>query len=163
MSIAGGARGRFAAYFKVRHYEMDALGHVNNAVYLHYMEQAAIEHAEALGFGFARWRALGGLFIARRHEIDYLRPASAGDILVVITWVVEMRGAQSTRDYTIVAWRPNGAGDAIPADGFLAENAALDGPPIARARTVWAFIDIERSRPRRIPPDVLAAFAPPMT
>ena len=39
---------------RVRKYEMDALGHVNNAVYLNYMEQAATEHAEALGFGQER-------------------------------------------------------------------------------------------------------------
>ena len=41
---------RFAAYFRVRHYESDALGHVNNAAYLHYLEQAAIEHSTAAGY-----------------------------------------------------------------------------------------------------------------
>ena len=94
METAGTAR-RFAAYFKVRHYEMDALGHVNNAVYLHYMEQAAIEHAAALGYTMERLRELGGLFISRRHEIDYLRPATAGDVLQVVTWAVDMKGAQA--------------------------------------------------------------------
>ena len=49
-SLTNATTSRFAAYFKVRHYEMDALGHVNNAVYLHYLEQAAIEHSAAAGF-----------------------------------------------------------------------------------------------------------------
>src|SRR5438874_9894812 len=57
---------------RVRHYETDALGHVNNAVYLNYLEQAAIEHAAAMGFGQARLAELGGFFVVRRHEIDYL-------------------------------------------------------------------------------------------
>src|SRR5215217_4437539 len=91
----------FETQLRVRHYEMDALGHVNNAVYLHYLEQAAIDHSAALGYDVARLRALGGLFIARRHEIDYLRPASAGDVLQVVTWAVELKGAQAVRDYAI--------------------------------------------------------------
>jgi acyl-CoA thioester hydrolase len=40
---------RFAAYFRARHYEADAVGHVNNAAYLHSLEQAAIEHSAAVG------------------------------------------------------------------------------------------------------------------
>ncbi len=92
---------RFAAYFKVRHYEMDALGHVNNAVYLHYLEQAAYEHAAAAGFSDERTRELGGMWIVRRHEIEYLRPASAGDVLQVVTWAVEFKGARAVRDYAI--------------------------------------------------------------
>src|SRR3954471_5836408 len=85
---------RYAAHFKVRHYEMDALGHVNNAVYLHYLEQAAIEHISAVGYPAERLRALGGVFIARRHEIEYLRPASAGDLLQVVTWPEALQGAR---------------------------------------------------------------------
>ncbi len=92
---------RFAAYFKVRHYEMDAYGHVNNAVYLHYLEQAAIEHSAASGFPDERARELGGAWVVRRHEIEYLRPAAAGDVLQVVTWAVEFKGARAYRDYAI--------------------------------------------------------------
>ncbi|MDQ3589443.1 MAG: acyl-CoA thioesterase [Actinomycetota bacterium] len=72
---------RFAAYFRVRHYEADAVGHVNNAAYLHYLEQAAIEHSAAVGYPLGRYREMGTLFIVRRHEVDYLRPVSPGDVL----------------------------------------------------------------------------------
>jgi acyl-CoA thioester hydrolase len=165
---AAGLTGRvlgYAVYLKVRHYEMDALGHVNNAVYLNYLEQAAVEHAAALGFTFERLRALGGLFIARRHEIEYLRPATAGDVVQVATWLGEMRGAQAVRDYAISVYRQ--AADAlthetaaVPADHILPAGAVPDGPLLVRARTVWAWVDSERGRPRRIPAEVLAAFAP---
>ena len=56
---------------RVRHYEMDALGHVNNAIYLNYVEEAAVEHARRLGYDEARWRTLGGTWVVRRHEIEY--------------------------------------------------------------------------------------------
>lgn len=150
----------FAAYFRVRHYEMDALGHVNNAIYLHYLEQAAIEHSAALGFDVARLRALGGVFIARRHEIDYLRPATAGDVLQVVTWAVAMTGAQAVRDYAI--YRPEtcaapGEG-ALPTDGLLPTGFRPTGKPVVLARTHWVWVDPASGRPRRLPPTVPVAF-----
>ncbi len=161
METAGTAR-RFAAYFKVRHYEMDALGHVNNAVYLHYMEQAAIEHATALGYTMERLRELGGLFISRRHEIDYLRPATAGDVLQVVTWAVDMKGAQATRQYEI--YRHSAPGHAgIPADGLLPADFVPPGEPLVRARTLWVWVDPERGRPRRIPPEMYRHFLAPVS
>lgn len=147
---------RFAAYFKVRHHEMDALGHVNNAVYLHYLEQAAIAHSDALGFTIARLAALGGVFIARRHEIDYLRPATAGDTLQVITWAAEMRGALAVRDYAIHRHDPVAGG--LPGDGFLPLDFAPAGPPLVRARTHWAWVDPAAGRPRRLPAGLAAVY-----
>src|SRR5215207_2075314 len=86
---------------RVRHHEMDALGHVNNAVYLHYVEEAAIEHARARGYDEARWRELGGTWVVRRHEIEYRAPAVAGDELFVTTRVLALDRARGTRRTTI--------------------------------------------------------------
>lgn len=151
---------RFAAYFRVRHYEADALGHVNNAAYLHYLEQAAIEHAAAAGWPSGRLRELGGLFIVRRHEIEYLRPAAPGDVLQVVTWAVEMRGARAMRGYEV--HRYGGAdlptGVPIPVDGFLDPSDQPFGELTVRAQTVWAWVDPESGRPRRIPAEVRDAF-----
>lgn len=150
---------RFAAYFKVRQYEMDALGHVNNAVYLHYLEQAAYEHSAAAGFSDERTRALGGMWIVRRHEIEYLRPATAGDVLHVVTWAVEFKGARAYRDYAI--FRHEGQSDdphALPADGFLPPGQELAGDPLVRARTLWVWADLITARPRRIPAALYPAF-----
>ncbi len=140
----------YSAYFRVRHYEMDALGHVNNAVYLHYLEQAAIQHSAAIGYPGARLAELGGLFIARRHEIDYLRPAVAGDLLQVVTWAAEMTGARALREYAIIRRDLPDDGH-VPADSVLAAGAALPGDLIARARTVWVWVGVSDGRPRRIP------------
>lgn len=64
----------FETCFRVRFHEVDALGHVNNAAYLNYLEQAAIDHATFLGLDLRRLQALGGVFVARRHEIVFLKP-----------------------------------------------------------------------------------------
>lgn len=147
----------YVAHFRVRHHEMDALGHVNNAVYLHYLEQTAIEHSTALGYSGERLRELGGLFIASRHEIDYLRPAVAGDLLQVVTWVAEMGGARSRRDYVILR-RELPTGHAVPLDGIVATGEAAPGELLVRARTQWAWVGVEDGRPRRIPPALRAVF-----
>ncbi|HEY9708640.1 MAG TPA: acyl-CoA thioesterase, partial [Oculatellaceae cyanobacterium] len=70
---------QFTTVLRVRYHEMDALGHVNNAVYQHYLEQAAVEHSEHLGLSVQRCQELGGVFVMRKIEIEYLRPAVAGD------------------------------------------------------------------------------------
>ena len=76
-------------------HEVDALGHVNNAAYLNYLEQAAIDHATFLGLDLQRLQALGGVFVARRHELVFLKPTFAGDLLRVVTWLGEPRGHAS--------------------------------------------------------------------
>jgi len=147
---------RFAAHFKVRQYEMDALGHVNNAVYLHYLEQAATEHAYATGYGAEENRALGGGWVARRHEIEYLRPAAGNDVLQVVTWAVEFRGARAFRDYAI--YRLDHGNAPVPADRFLAPDEPPPGEPFVTARTVWVWFDLITGRPRRIPQEMHTAF-----
>lgn len=147
----------YGAYFRVRHHEMDALGHVNNAVYLHYLEQAAIQHSNALGYDTPRLAELGGLFIARRHEIDYLRPAVADDLLQVVTWAAEMTGARALREYAIVRHPPSAAGQ-LPPDSLLAAGAAPPGEIVVRARTIWVWVGAGDHRPRRIPAAIRADF-----
>jgi acyl-CoA thioester hydrolase len=122
---------------RVRHYEMDALGHVNNAVYLHYVEEAAVEHARRLGFGADRLRELGGAWVVRRHEIEYRRPAVAGDELDVTTRVVSVDRMRGTRRTTITR--------------------VGDGAPIADALTEWIWIGND-GRPRRLPAEAVAMF-----
>lgn len=157
--VANLASPRYAAHFKVRHYEMDALGHVNNAVYLHYLEQAAFEHSAAAGFSDTQTRALGGLWVVRKHEIEYLHPASSGDILRVVTWAVEFKGARAWRDYAIYRHdADSNTAHVLPADGFLAPDTALPGEPLVRARTLWVWADATTYRPRRIPAELYRTF-----
>jgi acyl-CoA thioester hydrolase len=133
--------GRFVAHLRVRHYEMDALGHVNNAVYLHYLEQAAWEHSEHIGLTLAHYEQLGGIFIMRKLEIEFMRPAVAGDLLAISTWVYEMRGARAIRKYEIAH--------------------ADSGKLLVQATALWAWIERATGRPRPIPAFVLDMFLRP--
>ena len=145
----------FESFVRVRFHEVDRLGHVNNAAYLNYLEQAAIDHAGALGLGFERLQGFGGYFVAHRHEIDFLRPAFAGDLLRVLTWLGVARGARVERSYLIV--REPSPARLVPAFGDLV--AHPEKPPeaalVARARTEWVFATPE-GKARRIPRELSA-------
>jgi acyl-CoA thioester hydrolase len=141
---------------RVWFHECDPLGHVNNAVYLHYLEQAAIDHAALAGWPQGRLEAeIGAVFMARRHEIDYLRPAVEGDRLVVVTWPEEMGPATALRRYVI-----RRAIDDEPAG--LVHDPDLDaltaGEAIVRAATRWALVRRDTGRPVRIPAALIDDF-----
>ncbi|HEU0115608.1 MAG TPA: thioesterase family protein [Thermomicrobiales bacterium] len=150
---------RFLAHVRVRFHDVDALGHVNNAAYLTYLEQAAIDHATLAGFDLARMRELGGLFIARRHELDFLKPAFERDVLQIETWIDEARGARAIRRYEARRIGEGGR-DALPPDRLLAaDEPAPAGEPIVSARTEWVYVD-PTGRPRRMPAELMAWFRP---
>ena len=115
---------------------MDAQGHVNNAVYLHYVEEAAIEHARLIGFSAAEMREMGGTWVVRRHAIAYRRPAFAGEELDVTTTIVSIERTRGTRRTAIVR----------------------DGELLAEAETEWVWVGND-GRPRRLPAEAVSAFA----
>lgn len=129
---------KFTTQLRVRYHEMDALGHVNNAVYQHYLEQAAVEHSEHLGFNQQRYEELGGIFVMRRIEIEYLRPAVAGDTLEVTTWPQEMRGPRAIRRYEI--------------------RKQDEEQLLVTAEALWVWVDVKAMRPRAIPQPIIDAF-----
>ena len=149
----------FETFVRVRFHEVDALGHVNNAAYLNYLEQAAIDHATALGLDWERLQEFGGVFIARHHDITFLRPAFAGDVLRIVTWLGEPRGARVERTYRVFR-EPPSATTAVFFGRVVDSTQVLDDTDlVVQATTEWVFIG-EHARPRRIPPGVVAMFRP---
>jgi acyl-CoA thioester hydrolase len=124
----------------VRAEDCDQLGHVNNAVWVRFVVELADAHSRAVGLDWKAYGRLGGMFIVRRHEIDYRAPALPGESLVEETWLEAMAGARSVRRAR-----------------FTRES---DGALLVEATTQWAFVDTKTHRPRRILPEVLAAFRP---
>jgi acyl-CoA thioester hydrolase len=115
--------------------DIDELGHVNNAVWVQWIQQVAVTHwaavADAAHVDAYFW-------VVVRHEIDYLRAAFAGDRIVARTWVGETpKGARFDRHMEFVG---------------------ADGKVCVRAKTQWAIIDKASGRPIRVPPDVIAPF-----
>jgi acyl-CoA thioester hydrolase len=118
--------------------EIDEQGHANNVVYVAWMQAAAVAHSATLGWTAQRYRELGTGWVARSHTIEYLRPALAGEEIVVQTHVVDLKRITSTRAYRIVR----------RADQVL----------LARAETHWAFVDSATGKPTRIPAEIAKSF-----
>lgn len=153
-------RSSFVSHVRVRFHECDPLGHVNNAVYLGYLEQAAIDHAAAAGWPASRLREeFGAVFVARRHEIEFLRPAFENDVLEITTWPESLSGARAIRTYRIR--RIEADPGRLPPDR-LVDPAEVPAPKeagiVVTARTSWAFADVSRGRPVRIPRPLAEAF-----
>jgi acyl-CoA thioester hydrolase len=118
--------------------DVDWMGHANNVSYFYWLQDAAVAHSAAQGWTSVRYREIGQAWVARTHTIDYLKPAVAGDELVVQTWVRTLARVTSERRYRVVR--------------------QTDQIVLATAMTKWAFVDIKAGVPRRIPADVSAAF-----
>ena len=115
--------------------DIDELGHVNNAVWVRWVQQVAVAHWESVADPAHRDAYV---WVVVRHEIDYLRAAHAGDRLMARTWVGDA---------------PQGA----RFDRFV-EFTGVGSKVCVRAHTVWAIIDKATGRPIRVPADVVAPF-----
>ncbi len=120
--------------------DIDPMGHLNNAVYLSYTEEAAIEAGARYGVTHAGSTQAGIGWAVKRSRIEYLQPAQAGDELEVRTWLGSVRQASAERHYAI----------------FRGSQQGL----LARAQTLWLTVDLRTGRPRRIPGWMREAFAP---
>ncbi|MGD9720572.1 MAG: acyl-CoA thioesterase [Pirellulales bacterium] len=118
--------------------EIDELGHVNNLVYLAWMQAAALAHSAAQGWPTDRYHALGLGWVVRSHQIKYLQPAYLHDRIMVRTWVSGMKRVSSTRDYRILR--------------------AHDQAVLAAASTEWAFVDLGTGTVKRIPAELVDSF-----
>src|SRR5215210_462138 len=114
---------------------IDELGHVNNAVWVQWIQQVAVAHWDAVADPVHKDAYY---WVVVRHEIDYLRAAFPGDVMVARTWVADApQGARFDRHI---------------------EFTGPDGRICVRAKTQWAIIDKALGRPIRVPADVVAPF-----
>jgi acyl-CoA thioester hydrolase len=123
----------FAHRIEVRFRDCDPLGHVNNAAYLTYLEQARLFYWRSLwGFGLDEPTSVPGVIMARA-EIDYRLPARYGQTLEVRIDLAAIGKTSFTYDYEI-----------------LDEDARV----VASARTVQVMYDYAAARPVPIPDEI---------
>ena len=118
--------------------DIDDLGHVNNVVYLHWVQDAAIAHWSAAASAEQQQEVA---WVAIRHEIDYKHPAMPGDAIVARTWV--------------------GTADSHRFERHTEIRRAADGKVLARARTLWCPINRATGRLTRVSDAVRARFSVP--
>lgn len=119
--------------------DVDELLHVSNIVYVRWIQDVAKAHSAAVGWDHEAYIKLGGVFVVRRHEVEYLASAYAGEEIRLTTWIAGWSAATSERRTRI--------------------ERVKDGRELARATTLWAFIAMDSGRPRRIPRELSEAFA----
>lgn len=115
----------------VKPQHLDDLNHVNNVVYLQWVQDIAGEH----------WFSAAGkerevLWVVRKHEIEYFNAAQLGEELVLSTWVESMRGLISKRLVEIHR------GEEL----------------ICRCTSDWVMLDANSKRPKRIPAEIASLF-----
>ena len=127
----------YTAQVTVRHDELDRFGRVHPAVYLRYLAHAAVEASTAAGYDAAWYAAAGAMWLVRRSSFTLADPARAEDRLAIRTWVEDFRRVRSHRRYVV---------------------PGVDGGHRLDALTDWVYVDAASGRPRRVPPELEAAF-----
>jgi acyl-CoA thioester hydrolase len=131
--------GAHVVQLEVRAADIDAYAHVNNAVYLTWLDRAAWSHSAALGLPLERCVAMRRGMAALRTEIDFVRAALAGDQVQVATWIA------------------GGDGRLRVGRRFQVLRVA-DGETLARARTDYVCINLDTGKAVRMPPEFTRAY-----
>ncbi len=116
--------------------DIDEQNHVNNTVYLRWVQDVATAHWQAVASPEAQ-KSIG--WVVLRHEIDYKTPAGLGDKIVLRTWV-----GKATR---------------LTFERFTEILRNGEGQLLSNARTLWCPINAQTGRPTRVPPEVRAQFS----
>jgi len=126
----------FELPLRVEAADIDDLNHVNNVVYLRWVQDVAIAHWKVLATPAEQAEVA---WVAVRHEIDYRYPAIPGDGIIARTWVGAASGLRFERHTEILR--------------------ARDRKLLARARTVWCPVDARTGRPKEVSPQLRARFS----
>lgn len=116
--------------------DIDGQGHVNNIIYLKWVQEAAIAH----------WTSVADInmqesnfWVVSRHEIDYLKSAYLNSKLVAKTWVTEPQGAKSER--------------------YVAITDAETETVYANIKTTFYLLDAKSKRLKRIDAEIVNVFS----
>lgn len=117
--------------------DLDELNHVNNVVYLQWVQDAASAHWNKYASQTVKEKYF---WVVLRHEIDYKAPAFLNDEIIAKTWVQDYEGAKSTRIVQLLRRR--------------------DDMMLAEALTTWCLMSRQNGRPVRVGEDIKIVFTP---
>lgn len=126
----------FELRFTVSPADIDEMGHVNNVVYLRWVQDLAIGHWRAAAPEGDRKKLL---WVVTRHEIDYKRPALPGDEVLGRTWV--------------------GGASRLSFERHTELLRISDGKLLARALTFWCPVDAITRKPTDVSPEIRNHFS----
>jgi len=125
----------FTLDIRVQPTDIDEQNHVNNVVYLRWVQEVAYAHwrANASTALLSQWN-----WVVLRHEIDYHAPAFLGDAIQALTWISPADGPRQNR--------------------YVSIRRATDQKELASSCTTWCLLDAVTGRPRRVLPEISALF-----
>ncbi len=115
--------------------DIDDLQHVNNAVYVKWMDDVASRHWNFLTKDYPLSEYI---WVVNKHEIEYKKEAAFGDEIIAKTWVGKTRGVTSER--------------------FIEFYKGED--LLVKAKTIWVMLDAKNYKPTRIRENVLKVLQP---
>ncbi len=115
--------------------DIDDMQHVNNVVYLRWVQDVALAHWQSRATAEMQETLA---WVATRHELDYLRAALPGDVVLARTWIGTVDSRRFERFTEIVR--------------------ATDGAVLLQARTLWLLVTRATGRVTRISPALRACF-----
>ncbi|WP_119307159.1 acyl-CoA thioesterase [Cohaesibacter haloalkalitolerans] len=116
--------------------DIDMIGHVNNTIYLKWVQEAATEHWDVIAHEDDHEQMF---WVVTRHEIDYKRGAFEGDELIVRTWLGQYEHHKCERFTSILRVR--------------------DGKELAAVRTLWHPINQQTKKAIRLSPEQIARYS----
>ena len=116
--------------------DIDHMGHVNNSVYLKWVQDAVVDYWRSVAPADA---VASHLWVALKHEISYLKPTFLQDAVVAEVIAERMDGVRAT--FTTIVSRGQDV--------------------LSEVRSTWCCLDAASLRPVRLARDVIARFLPP--
>jgi acyl-CoA thioester hydrolase len=126
---------KFSINIQVQQPHLDAVNHVNNVVYIQWMQDIASMHWHAIATPELKNKFV---WMIRRHEVDYHNQAFLNDNLLITTW---------TGEYTNVTWKRH-----------YEITRPADNKKIISAVSLWIPVDVETQKPQRVDEAMVSLF-----
>lgn len=115
---------------------IDENGHVNNVMYVQWMQDIAVEHYASIGGIEAQGSE--STWVVREHKVEYFLPAFVDEEIEIRTWVENIRRVRSLRKYEFVR--------------------KSDDKVLVKGETDWVFVDVKTGIPKAVPKEVENIF-----
>jgi acyl-CoA thioester hydrolase len=126
----------YSKIIKIPKTAIDENGHVNNVMYVQWMQDIAVEHYASIGGIEAQGSE--STWVVREHKVEYFLPAFIDEEIEIRTWVENIRRVRSLRKYEFIR--------------------KSDDKVLVKGETDWVFVDVKTGMPKAVSEAVQKIF-----